>query len=148
VSATLFHHAIEMLLKGCLSLRKSSSELKNMGHDLIDLWHHFKADTGDTALSSFDGAIKELDKVELLRYPDAIVDEGYVLHVSLGRPPTPLAFPGMEEVPNYHIEVSDMDAIAAKVFEACAVNPALYFSGAPREFLMAIPPGLRGNLLG
>ena len=146
VSATLFHHAIEMLLKGYLSLRRSSSDLKKMGHDLADLWDLFKAETGDKALSKFDAPIRELDKVELIRYPDAIVDEGYVLHVSLGRPPTPLAFPGMEKVPNYHIEVSDMDAIAAKIYEASAVNPALNFRGAPWEFMLALPPDLRGTL--
>ena len=146
VSATLFHHSIEMLLKGYLSRHKSSAELKKAGHSLTELWDLFKEHVGDKTLSRFDATIKELDKVELLRYPDAIVDEGYVLHVSLGKPVIPLAFPGMEKVPNYYVDVSDMDAIAAEIYKACVVSPVPYFKGAPTDFLMALPPTLRRSI--
>ena len=146
VSATLFHHAIEMLLKGYLSYYKSSAELKRIGHNLTEIWEMFKQQVGDSGLSCFDSTIMEIDKVELLRYPDAIVDEGYILHVSLGNPVVPLAFPDMDKVPNYYVYISDLDAIAEKVFAACSVSPVPYFKGAPTEFLMALPPNLRGLL--
>ena len=146
VSATLFHHAIEMLLKGYLSKQKSSAELRSAGHSLTELWNLFNQFVADKGLSRFDGTIKELDKVELLRYPDSIVDERYVLHVSLGKPVTPLAFPGMEKVPNYYVDVSDLEDIAEAIYKACVVSPVPYFRGAPTDFLMALPPGLRGSI--
>ena len=146
VSATLFHHAIEMLLKGYLSLQMPSPVLKKIGHNLTELWELFKRGAGNPALSRLDSAIAALDKVELLRYPDAIVDDGYVLHVSLATAHTPLALQGAEMLPQYYIEVSDMDAIAEEVFAACAVSPHPYFNGAPWELMIALPPALRGSL--
>jgi hypothetical protein len=142
VSATLFHHSIEMLLKGYLSKTMSSSDLKRIGHDLVDLWNQFKLQVDDERLSRFDHTIGQLAKVELLRYPDAIVDEGYVLHVSLNKPNLPVTFPGMEELPQYYIDVSDLDSIAAEVYNACEVSPEPYFKGAPMEFLNALPSSL------
>ncbi len=146
VSATLFHHSLEMLLKGYLAKHLTSAELKKIGHDLRGLWQCFKDLTGDAGLSALDSTITELDKVELLRYPDAIVDHGYVLHMGLGKAPTALAFPGMEKLPNYYVDVYDIDVIAEKVFAACGVSPVPYFKGAPNEFLLALPTALRGSM--
>jgi hypothetical protein len=143
VSATLFHHAIEMLLKGYLCHGKSSAELKKIGHNLSALWDLFKKEIGEPTLSSFDAAIRELDKVELLRYPDAIVDDGYLLDVSYGKPVAPIAFPGMDSVPKYSVDVADIDTIAAAVYKACEVSPVPYFRGAPSEFITSLPRELR-----
>jgi hypothetical protein len=66
VSGTLFHHAIEMLLKGHLCATKSSQELKRIGHDLQVLWREFKDEVGDPRYSRFDPSVEQLDKVELL----------------------------------------------------------------------------------
>ena len=142
VSATLFHHAIEMLLKGYLCATKTSEELKRTGHDLIGLWREFKKEVGDHSYSQFDTTIGQLDKVELLRYPDSIVDDGYALHVSLGRPAAPIVFPGMELTPQYTVQVSELDAIAAAIFDACQVAPEPHFRSAPTEYLNALPPSL------
>jgi len=142
VSATLFHHAIEMLLKGYLCATKSSQELKRIGHDLNGLWKEFKSEVSDQRLSQFDTTIRELDKVELLRYPDAMVDDGYALHVSLGRPAFPIEFPGMEVVPQYTVEVSQLAGVAVSIFGACEVAPEPHFRSAPTEYLNALPPTL------
>lgn len=139
VSATLFHHAIELLLKGYLCATKSSKELKRFGHGLSGLWKEFKNGVNDPSHSRFDTMIGQLDKVELLRYPDSMVDDGYALHVSLGRPAFPIKFPGMELVPQYTVQVSELDAIAAVIFDACQVAPEPHFRSAPTEFLNALP---------
>lgn len=139
VSATLFHHSVEMLLKGYLSKTKSLSELKNIGHNLVVLWDEFKEQVGEEGLLLFDYTIKKLDEIELLRYPNIIVDEGYVLNISLGKPSNPIAFPGMEELAHFHVDVSDLDSIAAEVFNACEVHPAHYFKDAPTEYIKALP---------
>jgi hypothetical protein len=142
VSATLFHHAIEMLLKGYLCATKTSGELKGIGHDLNGLWQAFKSEVNDPSFSQFDTSIGQLDKVELLRYPDSIVDDGYALHVSLGRPAAPIVFPGMELMPRYTIEVSELDDIAAAIFDVCQVASEPHFRSAPTEYLNALPPAL------
>jgi len=142
VSATLFHHAIEMLLKGYLCATRSSEELKKIGHNLVALWQEFKDVLADTQLTGFDTTIQQLDKVELLRYPDSIVDDGYALHVSLGTPASPIKFPGMEVLPQYTVHVSQLDAIAVKIFEACNVAPEPHFRSAPAAYVEALPPSL------
>jgi hypothetical protein len=142
VCATLFHHAIEMLLKGYLCMTISSEELKKIGHDLVTLWDRFKDAVGHPQLAGHDPALRQLDKVELLRYPDSIVDDGYALHIGLGGPPNPIVFPDMEVVPRYSIQVSELDAIAATIFEACGVAPEPHFRSAPTSYLEALPPSL------
>jgi hypothetical protein len=142
VSATLFHHAIEMLLKGYLCATKSSQELRRIGHDLDGLWQEFTNEVNDPSHSQFDTTIGQLDKVELLRYPDSMVDDGYALHVSLGQPASPIVFPGMELIPQYTVQVSDLDAIAAVIFDACKVAPEPHFKSAPTEYTNALPQTL------
>ena len=145
VCVTLFHHSVEMLLKGYLSKTKSLSELKNFGHNLVVLWDEFKEQVGVEGLSIFDYTIKKLDEVELLRYPNVIVDEGYLLNVKYGPPSTPTSLPGMEEVNQYFIDVLDLESIAAEVFKACEVNPSLYFKDAPTEYKNVLPSFLFGG---
>jgi hypothetical protein len=139
VSATLFHHAVEMLLKGSLSRRVPTIELKRIGHDLVRLWSSFKQEAGDPALARYDRAVSLLDEVERLRYPDTIVDEGYVLLVSLGPTVTPLDLPGADVLPHYAITVSDLDAIVLAIFRGSGVSPIPYFKGAPGELKRGLP---------
>ena len=143
VSATLFHHAVEMLLKGYLAKTSTTADLKKAGHKLVDLWELFKSGTRDIALRSLDNTIYSLDRVELLRYPDCIVDEGYALHVSLQTPSFPIDLPGAEQLPQYYINVGDLDAVVIAVFKACGVHPGHYFKAAPRELSNALPVALR-----
>jgi hypothetical protein len=131
-----------MLLKGYLCTTKSSRELRDIGHDLVYLWQEFKSNVGDPKLSSFDTTIQELDKVELLRYPDSIIDDGYALHVSLGQPASPIVFPSMEVLPQYSVDVLQLDAIAAAIFDECKVAPEPHFRSAPSEYINALPPKL------
>lgn len=142
VSVTLFHHAVEMLLKGFLARSKTSRELKRFGHDLDVLWEEFKTATGDSGLARFDTTIAQLNRIELIRYPDAIVDQGYVLSVRLG-PPVPVDMPGMEGTPQYLVNVSDLDEIATTVFKACQVSVTPFFKNAPQELRNSLPAALR-----
>ncbi len=59
VSGTLFHHAIEMLLKGYLSKKMTLAELKSAGHSLVVLWELFKTEVTDLSLVRFDGTISD-----------------------------------------------------------------------------------------
>src|SRR5262249_13702975 len=71
VCGNLFHHAVEMLLKGGLAKKRklSLSELKKRGHKLKVLWREYKLDFPDPALKRHDKAISLLDKFEAIRYP-------------------------------------------------------------------------------
>ena len=51
----------------------------------------------------------------------------------------------MEVVPQYSINVSDLDAIAVSIFEACGVAPEPHFRSAPAEFIDALPESLWAN---
>ena len=143
VSVTLFHHAIEMLLKGFLAQTMTLEELKKEGHGLTRLWDLFKTKADAASLGRYDGAIARLDRVEKLRYPDSIVDEGYALHASLGPIPSPIDIPGTEALPKYDVNVSDLDAIATQIYAACAVSPVPYFNSAPEALKIALPPAFR-----
>jgi hypothetical protein len=70
VCGNLFHHAVEMLLKGGLARKRSLSDLRDMGHKLKKLWSAFKTDFPDTSLKRHDKTISSLDKFEDIRYPN------------------------------------------------------------------------------
>jgi hypothetical protein len=138
----MFHHAIEMLIKGYLVRSHPSPDLKKAGHDLEKLWSMFKSVTGDKSLSRFDKSISDLDRVELLRYPDAMVDKGFVLNVRLGVP-APARLPGLDSQPQYFVNVSDLDDIALSIFDTCKVNPKAGFKNTPDELMAALPPNFK-----
>jgi hypothetical protein len=142
ICGTIFHHAIEMLIKGYLVRSYSSRNLKKVGHNLSKLWSMFKSNAGSKELSRYDKAMIDLDRVEMLRYPDAMVKEGFTLNVRLGIP-APAQFPGDQKQPQYFVNVSDLDEITLAILAACKVNPKLGFKNTPAEFVRSLPPSLK-----
>jgi hypothetical protein len=143
VSVTLLHHSIEMLLKGYLAKNMPSAKLKNVGHNLVGLWDLFREHVSGAHLSKFDNTIRKLDRVELLRYPDEMVDKGYALHISLGTPENPIHFPETRNLPQYSVSISALDDLVVEIFAACEVSPIPYFKMAPPEFKNSLPKELR-----
>lgn len=100
VIGTLFHHAIEMYLKGCLCAFMTPEELKRIGHRLVRLWNRFHKvqpwgglmratapadkEAVGKALLGFRQFVVELDKFEDLRYPDAV--RGFTMSLGPTRP--------------------------------------------------------------
>ncbi|MDD2943916.1 MAG: hypothetical protein PHC51_13245 [bacterium] len=142
IAATLYHHAIEMLLKGFLAKSKTSDDLKGLGHNLKLLWHEFKALASTAELARYDTTIIQLNDIELLRYPDSIVDKGFVLKIGLGTP-IPIDLPGTEGLPQYLIDVSDVNAIATAIFKAGNVPVTPYFKNTPSEMKRTLPASLQ-----
>src|SRR3954451_15537852 len=60
LAGALFHHAVEMLLKG--KLCRTLPENKRKTHYLPRLWDQFKTEVADTSLTEFDFVVKELHK--------------------------------------------------------------------------------------
>ena len=83
VCGNLFHHAVEMLLKGGLARKRKVSDLKDMGHDLKKLWKAFKTDFPDDVLKRHDETISTLDKFDpLSRHQPFNRDVGAVVRSS------------------------------------------------------------------
>ena len=70
VMGILFHHTVEMFLKGGLVRNRTLGELKDMGHRLKLLWRAFKEDSHDPNLSRHDRTISRLDKVRCYSLPE------------------------------------------------------------------------------
>ena len=138
VVGNLFHHAIEMYLKGALAKTKSLRELdKNFKHDLPKLWGAFKL-TNDAALTRFDTSIADLHRFEDIRYPDSILAKGMAATVEIVRSTIPNAYKG-PAVPEYRVCVQEIDELVEAAFSAASFNPRYFFArGQPlvREFLI------------
>ena len=139
ICGNLYHHAIEMFLKGYLAKFTSSLELKKIGHSLLKLWDVTKDKSKDKDLSVFDLAISNLDRFEEIRYPDSIVDNGMMVGVSDGFGPALIdQFP--DEKPRYKLKIQEMDSLIKKNFDLVSVSPSVYFDSLPNEFRRFIPP--------
>jgi hypothetical protein len=127
VMGILFHHTVEMLLKGGLARRRTLSELKDMGHRLKQLWRAFKEDFPDPDPSRHDGTISRLDKFDAIRYPDEILRYGMGGRAEWRGPITEVVtYGGMQTPRQYAIIVSDIDDLMAEVFRTCSWNPGLF----------------------
>jgi hypothetical protein len=127
VCGNLFHHAVEMLLKGGLAKKRklSLSALKKMGHKLKVLWREYKLDFPDPTLKRHDKTISLLDKFEDIRYPDRVLASGMGVTVQWSGPAASVTVrgPGLKTPKQYTIVVSDIDDLVADVFRTSSWNP-------------------------
>ncbi len=129
VCGNLFHHAIEMYLKGYLSSRLELKQLKELGHRLQDTWSQFKSVVGDPGLDGFDSTISELDKFETIRYPDRVLVEGMRVSVNIERlHPQQSGSEPVRPEPVFQLIVEDIDRLIAVIFEKATVNPRFYWN--------------------
>jgi hypothetical protein len=132
VTGTLFHHAVEMLLKGGLARNRSPSELKDMGHNLKKIWRAFKEDFPGPDLIQYDKAISGLDKFKDIRYPEEILRHGMSLSAEWWGPPGEVtAYGGIKTTRRYVLLVSEIDALVADVFKTCSWNPGVFMGSNP-----------------
>jgi hypothetical protein len=121
VTGNVFHHAVEMFLKGALAKTKPLSDLKKLGHNLPNIWKEFKAQANDQALDEFDRLIEKLNKFEDIRYPDKIMQEGMMARIDITRAGMPVG--STPAVPEYNLCVEDIDQLTEKIFEVGSRNP-------------------------
>jgi hypothetical protein len=136
VVGNLFHHAIEMYLKGALSKTRNLSDLKKLYHHLPRIWSAFKVQANDPALDRFDAIIAGLHKYEEIRYPDLVITKGMQSTIHIVR--SSLAGTGATSLPHYQVCVQDVDELADAIFAAASRNPKAYFlsfNNTAREFL-------------
>ena len=120
-----------MFLKGKLSKTIPLQDLKDrkkFAHHLPRLWHAFKDLFPAEDLTEFDTMIDGLEKFETIRYPDEILARGAFISLGFGRgKPATDATPG-RTVPAYQMGVGDVDALFARLFRLCRLNPKAYFT--------------------
>jgi hypothetical protein len=126
ICGNLFHHAVEMLLKGGLAKNGMSlSELRDMGHSLKKLWRAYKVDHCEADLEQHNRTIKTLDKHEELRYPNpALGSIGVALDWS-GEPGKVKTSGGLRTPKQYAAVVSDIDDLVADVLKTSSWNPGV-----------------------
>ena len=130
VCANLFHHAIEMYLKGYLCVRSVKNLQTEFGHDLEKIWEEFKAtqEVPDAMLCRFDPTICDLNKYEDIRYPDKLLMYGMIVQINFEPPSlSGLDQDSLTSVPRYGLVVDKIDSLVKVIFEKAKLNHK-YFS--------------------
>jgi hypothetical protein len=125
VCGNLFHHAVEMLLKGGLARKREIAELEYMGHNLKALWRAFKRDFPNPSLERHDKTILSLNKYEDVRYPGA--KGSIAMAADWFNAPSPVTTRGGLKTPKQcPLVVRDIDNLFADVFKASSWNPGVF----------------------
>jgi|SRR5882762_17511 len=131
VAGNLFHHAVELYLKGDLSRSLPRNQLTIFGHNLNRLWKAYKRKYSAVDLSRFDNCIRALQKFETIRYPDSIAKRGIFFAIPVARPQPPLVFSlagGATMPPTYSVVVNDIDQLIGTLFAVSSLNPDFYLA--------------------
>ncbi len=121
VTGNLYHHALEMLIKGHLTHNLSFAQLKKeVGHDLLKAWQRFKSLFPTDDLSAFDAEIEHLDLFEDIRYPDSSRRRGMIL-ISWNVP-LPELILGLKVQP-FCLCVTRLDDLFDRLFVLCNIKP-------------------------
>jgi hypothetical protein len=128
VTGNLFHHTVEMLLKGYLAQTMPLGKLKNMRHGLWRIWKKFRREVGKESsedLCRFNGLIKELDRFQGIRYP------GFTAAPAVGVAIEWSAFRSWAELKGkplnmYRVNVPEIDAFISELFRLCHLNVHAY----------------------
>jgi hypothetical protein len=125
VYGNLFHHAVEMFLKGALvgALTIERLRSKEYGHQLLPLWERFKQKEGDPALDRFDPAVGSLHDFESIRYPDEIVERGMLVLIGWEHDIRPAAGSGP---PRYQVLIQQVDRLIIELLHRADRNPKAY----------------------
>lgn len=121
VCGNLFHHAVEMILKGGLARKHKLSDLKDMRHNL---WRAYKADFPDPTLKRHDKTISGLNKFEDIRYPDANRKHAMGVTAEWSGPAGAVtAYGGIKTPKQYTLVVSEIDDLIVDAFKMSSWNP-------------------------
>lgn len=139
VCGNLLHHAVEMFLKGALAHRIDLKELRKLDHNLNRIWRRTKSEFPKVDLSPFDVAIQNLNRFELIRYPDELIKEGAIMHIDIHRNEL---IPSHEDhtraEPLYNFVLEDVDELVKVIFGYASLNPVFFSGGMNRGALAMI----------
>jgi len=127
MSGVLFHHALELYLKGLLCANVAETERKKgLGHDLRRLWTRYKGLAGDADLTRFDATLAEVNRFEQVRYPDRVVEHGIRTAITFSRGEFYDQSTPRRSEPLYVVTVDEIDALAAELWKNSKLNPSAF----------------------
>jgi DNA-binding phage protein len=119
LAGNLYHHGIELLLKGTLATSMSKSELRyTLGHNLDRAWREFKKRNNDPQFTRFDPLISDLHRFEIIRYPEIFEKKG-----------APKLIPNqVSGNSKYALCLEDLERIVEVIFDKGSRDPRAYCS--------------------
>lgn len=126
VAANLFHHAVEMLLKGGLCAYTTEDERIKMGHRLPRIWKVFKEHHDSSGkLGRFDVFVRKLHRYEDIRYPERAVQIGSSFQFG-NAPPLIISGKASHNLRTFHLSVGAADALVKAICDATGRNPKFF----------------------
>jgi hypothetical protein len=129
VLANLLHHAVELLLKACLSNDDAIETIKKYrqrySHDILKLWDAFRSRKLDPGLVEFDEIIAALNDFEEIRYPERLIENGANMGIDLFVE-EPKRINGQEPGRSYYLSLPPIDRLMGLLFEASNANPEVF----------------------
>ena len=154
ISASLLHHAVELLLKACLSrgdsadvIRQYGSRNRGYGHRLATLWTEFTRRNPDVGMGQYATVIEALDHFEDIRYPETLVQDGGMITIGMYEVEPPVGTPQNDRT--YMLMLPQIDRLVAQLFQATGLNHEAFRQMLQREhantylFLLNATPILR-----
>ncbi len=140
VCGILFHHAVEMYLKGYLCSKLDVRQLTKLRHNLRKSWKAFKKDIAGNGLERFDETIRALDQHESLRYPERVAPAGAMtVIINISKPiGSQISNSKLNKGRQFNLIVDDLDDLAKLILEKSKMNPAAFaqrFNNDAKEFL-------------
>lgn len=117
VAGNLFHHAIEMYIKGYLAKFLTERQRRDLGHNLPRVWEEFKKQVADPKLNAFDQAIAKVDAFEDIRYPEEIIAKGLSAVIDFGP-----RLPGPTTSLTHELNVTELDEVCRAICQAHKLN--------------------------
>jgi hypothetical protein len=131
VCANLLHHAVELLLKGCLSYDDSRPTIEKYGHkdvyghNILLLWGAFKTRQPAPVPVEFDAIVAALHAFEELRYPEQLIRDGAIIRINpLVEEPIPAD--RQERERSYNLALPAIDRLMGLLFNASNANPEAF----------------------
>lgn len=134
VAANLFHHAIEMFMKGYLTgVGVDEDGRRKLAHKLNRLWNSVRSNAQDPSLDRFTAMIAELDRFEILRYPEGPREKFSSIGITWGpKASTASVWPALKKGQKprgfFHCDIDEMDRLAVALFKLGSVNPAAFIA--------------------
>ena len=125
VTANIFHHSFEMLLKGkLLSSHKPENLYNTYKHDLPSMWNDFVSLTGAKNASSFNKTVNLLHRWEDIRYPNFPGNKAIGMSLGIRKAPKMRSVgPLAKKQIVFDIILEDMDELFKFTFLNWPLNP-------------------------
>lgn len=132
VCANLLHHAVELLLKACLSIDDSVETINKYGdgkkgyrHDISLLWVAFKNRQPVSVPTEFDAIVVALHDFEEIRYPEELIRNGAMININIFVE-EPTRANGQESERSCNLTLPQIDRLMGLLFKASNANPEAF----------------------